>query len=164
MRIGWREWLALPDLEIHAVKAKIDTGARSSTLHAFDVERFERKGEAWVRFKVHPAQRSTASTVSTEARLHDERWIRDSGGREHLRPVILTTIELDGKRWPIEVTLMNRDAMGFRMLLGRQAIRGRFVVDAGRSYLTGRPDAAPTRVGGKRAPARRTTKKGTRDT
>lgn len=139
-RIGWREWLALPDLGVNAVKAKIDTGARSSTLHAFDVQRFERHGAPWVRFKVHPVQRDTKVTVQAEAPLHDERLIRDSGGKEHLRPVIETTVELNGERWPIELTLTNRDAMGFRMLLGRQAIRRRFVVDAGRSFLTGRPD------------------------
>ncbi|MBI2168410.1 MAG: ATP-dependent zinc protease [Actinobacteria bacterium] len=136
--IGWREWLALPDLAVHALKAKIDTGARSSTLHAFDVQTFARDGRRWVRFKVHPVQRSTRETVHAELPLHDERLIRDSGGKEQLRPVILTTIEVSGERWPIELTLTNRDAMGFRMLLGRQAIRGRFVVDAGRSYVTGR--------------------------
>lgn len=133
--LGWREWLALPDLGVGAIKAKIDTGARSSTLHAFAVTPFERGGRPWVRFTVHPVQRSAYPTVETESPLHDERLIRDSGGKEQLRPVILTTVEVDGERWPIELTLTNRDAMGFRMLLGRQAIRGRFVVDAGRSYL-----------------------------
>lgn len=133
--IGWREWLALPDLDVNAVKAKIDTGARSSTLHAFDLERFERAGEPWVRFIVHPVQRSTQETITTEAPLLDERHVRDSGGRQQLRPVILTTVELAGDRWPIELTLTNRDAMGFRMLLGRQAVRNRYVVDAGRSFL-----------------------------
>lgn len=158
VRIGWREWLALPDLGVEAVKAKIDTGARSSTLHAFDVERFEKNGSPWVRFKVHPQQRSTGDTISATAALHDERWIRDSGGREHLRPVILTTVGLDGGSWPIEVTLTNRDAMGFRMLLGRQAIRKRFVVDAGRSYLMGARTTKPgTRKSTSTATGRRAT-------
>lgn len=133
--IGWREWLALPDLGVHAVKAKIDTGARSSTLHAFDLERFERGGRPWVRFVVHPVQRSTRETVTAEALLLDERHIRNSGGKQQLRPVILTTVDLAGDCWPIELTLTNRDEMGFRMLLGRQAVRNRYVVDAGRSFL-----------------------------
>lgn len=133
--IGWREWLVLPDLGVDAVKAKIDTGARSSTLHAFDLERFERHGEPWVRFVVHPVQRSTRETVTAEALLLDERHVRNSGGKQQLRPVILTTVDLAGDRWPIELTLTNRDEMGFRMLLGRQAVRNRFVVDAGRSFL-----------------------------
>lgn len=136
--LGWREWLRLPELGVPALKAKIDTGARSSTLHAFDVTEFARDGRRWVRFKVHPVQRSARHTVEAEAELHDERLIRDSGGKEQLRPVILTAVEVDGERWPIELTLTNRDAMGFRMLLGRQAIRGRFVVDAGRSYVQSR--------------------------
>lgn len=133
--IGWREWLALPDLDVAGVKAKIDTGARSSTLHAFDLERFERDGDTWVRFVIHPVQRSTKETVAAEAPLFDERQVRNSGGRQQLRPVILTTVELAGDRWSIELTLTNRDAMGFRMLLGRQAVRNRYVVDAGRSFL-----------------------------
>lgn len=133
--IGWREWLALPDLGVAAVKAKIDTGARSSTLHAFNLERFERDGEPWVRFVVHPVQRSTHETVTAEAPLLDERHVRNSGGKQQLRPVILTTVDLAGDRWPIELTLTNRDEMGFRMLVGRQAVRNRFVVDAGRSFL-----------------------------
>ena len=128
----------LPELGVDAVKAKIDTGARSSTLHAFDVRRFDRDGQVWVSFTVHPLQRSGRGMMVAEAPLHDERMVRDSGGREQLRPVILTAVEVNGTRWPIELTLTNRDAMGFRMLLGRQAIRGRFVVDAGRSYLMSR--------------------------
>lgn len=136
--LGWREWLALPDLGVPSVKAKIDTGARSSTLHAFGVESFERDGVPFVRFTVHPVQRNATEAVVAEAPLHDRRVVRDSSGRAHLRPVIVTTVEVDGSRWPIELTLTNRDAMGFRMLLGRQAIRGRFMVNAGRSYLTGR--------------------------
>ena len=121
--VGWREWLTLPDLGVRAIKAKVDTGARSSALHAFDVESFERDGRRWVRFKLHPFQKDTLTTVAAEAPLHCERYIRNSGGHLSLRPVILTTLELNGQRWPIELTLVRRDAMGFRMLLGRQAIR-----------------------------------------
>ncbi len=133
--IGWREQLALPDLGIPEVKAKIDTGARSSALHAFDVETFERDGKPMVRFKVHPYQRDAQRTVTAEAELIDQRQVRNSGGQAQVRPVIETTVELNGYTFPIELTLTNRDAMGFRMLLGRQAVRRRFLVDAGRSFL-----------------------------
>jgi hypothetical protein len=133
--IGWREQLALPELGIREVKAKIDTGARSSALHAFDVETFNSNGKRMVRFKVHPYQRDTYRTVMAEAELLDQRQVRNSGGQTQVRPVIETTVELNGDRWSIELTLTNRDVMGFRMLLGRQAVRRRFLVDAGRSFL-----------------------------
>jgi hypothetical protein len=133
--IGWREYLTLPDLGIAQVKAKIDTGARSSALHAFDVERFSSQGKHMVRFKVHPDQRDTQRTVTAIAELVEQREVRNSGGHAQLRPVIHTTVELNGTRWLIELTLTNRDVMGFRMLLGRQAVRKRFLVDAGRSFL-----------------------------
>lgn len=133
--IGWREKLALPDLGISQIKAKIDTGARSSALHAFDVQRFEQEGKPMVRFKVHPQQRSTKETIIAQAEIFDEREVRNSGGHAQLRPVIKTTVELGGQCWQIELTLTNRDAMGFRMLLGREAVRKRFLVDAGGSFL-----------------------------
>jgi len=135
--IGWREWVALPALGIDALKAKVDTGARSSALHAFDVKVFERDGFWMVRFKVHPLQRDSQKTVSLVAELFDERQVRNSRGRLELRPVIQTAVELMGQRWPIELTLTNRDEMGFRMLLGRQAVRGKFAIDPGRSFLAG---------------------------
>ncbi|MBE9080496.1 ATP-dependent zinc protease [Romeria aff. gracilis LEGE 07310] len=132
--IGWREWLGLPKLNIARVKAKIDTGARSSALHAFDIQPFRVDGKARVRFKVHPLQRQQ-HTIEAEADLLEERMVRDSGGHTQQRPVIMTTVQLGDFCWPIELTLTNRDAMGFRMLLGRQAVRQRFLVDPGRSYL-----------------------------
>ena len=135
--IGWREWVALPALGIAAIKAKVDTGARSSALHAFDLEFFFRRGKRMVRFKVHPLQRDSRQVVVAEAEVVEERGVRDSGGRREVRPVIEAQVELLGQRWPIEVTLTNRDAMGFRMLLGRQAVRQRFLVHAGRSFLGG---------------------------
>lgn len=121
------------------MKAKVDTGARSSALHAFDIETFRRRKQRWVRFKVHPVQRDIRTTVITEAELVDEKRVRDSGGNETVRPVIITPLQIQDMRWDIEITLTNRDVMGFRMLLGRQAMRGRFVVDPGRSFLLGRP-------------------------
>ena len=136
--IGWREWVGLPDLGIETIKAKVDTGARSSSLHAFDVKRFEREGEAWVRFKVHPVQRKTQPTIEVEARVLELRSVRSSSGKAAMRPVIVTPIVLLGVTWAVELTLANRDEMGFRMLLGREAFRRRFLVDAGRSYYGGR--------------------------
>jgi hypothetical protein len=136
--IGWREWLALPGLGIEQVKAKVDTGARSSALHAFDIEEFVSHGKQMVRFKVHPFQRDAVTTVEAVAPLADRRQVRSSQGHETLRPVIVTVLELAGRRCEIELTLVRRDAMGFRMLLGREAVRRRFVVDPARSYVTGR--------------------------
>lgn len=134
---GWREWVALPELGVGSIKAKLDTGARTSTLHAFRLKRFRREGLPMVRFEIHPVQRSAASAIQVEAPVRDERRIRDSGGHEQVRPVIVTEVEIDGRRWPIELTLTRRDAMGFRMLLGRQALRGRALVNPGRSFLAG---------------------------
>ena len=138
--IGWREWISLPALGIDAIKAKVDTGARTSSLHAFNLHLQERDGRQVACFVVHPAQRSTRNSVTVEAEVVDHRIVRNpgGGGREELRPVIATEVEIGGRRWPIEITLTSRDEMGFRMLLGRQALRRRFVVDAGRSFINGR--------------------------
>lgn len=133
--IGWREWVTLPVLGISDVKAKIDTGARSSALHAFEIERIAWDDCPAVRFKVHPIQRNTAVTIVAEAELLEERPVRSSNGEIEVRPTIRTDVELGGQCWAIELTLTNRDAMGFRLLLGRQTIRDRFLIDAGRSFL-----------------------------
>ena len=142
--IGWREWVRLPELGIDAIKVKIDTGARSSALHAFDIHTFTKAGKEWVRFKVHPYQRDTIRTAIAEAEVLDERHVRNSGGHAELRISILTCVELPDKQWAIELTLTNRDVMGFRMLLGRQAVRHRFLVDPGQSYLLGPPPDRPS--------------------
>jgi hypothetical protein len=143
--IGWREWLTLPDLGIVAVKAKIDTGARTSAIHAFDLKTFYLEGKHMVRFKVHPYQRDSHTTVSSEAEILDEREVRNSGGHAELRLTIVTSVVIgENHVWPIELTLTNRDVMGFRMLLGRQAVRDRFLVDPGKSYLLSR-HLAPSR-------------------
>lgn len=137
--IGWREWVQLPQLGIAKVKAKIDTGARSSSLHAYDLKYEERDGKQWVRFKVHTRQRSTADQVVAESPVLEFRKVRSSNGQVTKRPVILTKVDLLGQLCEIELTLANRDSMGFRMLLGREAIRGRMLVDSGASYLSGVP-------------------------
>ncbi len=136
MIVGWREWVALPELGIPLIKAKVDTGARTSSLHARDVSIFSRKKQRWVRFTVYPTQRSTRTAVVCAAPLVDERWVRSSNGRAQLRPVIVAELDLGGESWDIELTLTDRDVMGFRLLLGRQAVRGRAIVDPGRSFLT----------------------------
>ncbi len=138
MVIGWREWVRLPDLGVESIKAKVDTGARTSSLHAYDVEEFQRGKQTMVRFKLHPEQRNSRFVVTAEAPLCDRRRVTPSSGHSELRPVIRTTIELMGQVWEVELTLTRRDAMGFRMLLGRQAMRGHFAVDPGVSYRSGR--------------------------
>jgi hypothetical protein len=140
--LGWREWLALPDLGIERIKAKIDTGARTSCLHAFYVEPFTRDGDDWVRFGIHPQQRNTEKVVHCEARVKDRRQVTDSGGHQEVRYVIDSHIQVGGRLIPAELTLTDRETMRFRMLLGRTAMRGHFRVDPGRSYLQGaRPGA-----------------------
>lgn len=138
--IGWREWVGLPGLGIDTIKVKVDSGARSSSLHAFDIKTFDRDGERWVRFKVHPIQRSKEKSVAVEAKILEFRSVKSSSGIAKIRPVIVTEVELLGERWPVELTLASRDNMGFRMLLGREAFRTRFLVDGGASYYGGKPD------------------------
>ena len=137
--IGWREWTGLPDLGIQMVKAKIDTGARSSSLHAIDIKTIERDGKSFVDFRVHPLQRNSRETIACRAEVLEYRLIRSSTGHAQRRPVIVTTIQVLGESWPIELTLANRDEMGFRMLLGREGVRGRFMVDCGKSFYGGQP-------------------------
>lgn len=123
--IGWNEWVQLPQLGIPLIKAKIDTGAKTSALHAFDIETFKRRGVSWVRFKIHPLQGNNKLTVQCEAPVVDRRMVTDSGGKAEKRIVIETLAHIDGLNRLVEVTLTNREKMVFRMLLGRQAI-GKF--------------------------------------
>ena len=137
--LGWREWLALPDIGIGRIKAKVDTGARTSCLHAFYVERFRRAGADWVRFGVHPIQRDDSEVLHCESRILDQRQVSDSGGHRELRYVIETRLQLLDFDDLVELTLTNRDTMRFRMLLGSTAMTvGGFTVDPSASYLAGR--------------------------
>jgi hypothetical protein len=137
--IGWREWIALPDLGIVRIKAKIDTGARSSSLHTYSIEPFQSDGRPYVRFKVHPIQRHDEFSVTCEAPVHDVRRVKSSSGEVSERFVIQTQLRWMGESWLADLTLFDRSEMGFRMLIGREAIRSRMLVDSGRSFFGGRP-------------------------
>ena len=142
---GWREWVSLPDVGVDWIKAKIDTGARTSSLHAFDIVEFDREGEDWVRFRVNPWQDTAADAVIVECPIHDRREVRSSSGHAQQRLVVLLAIRLVEQLLIAEVTLSNRDEMGFRMLIGREALRRGFIVDPARSFLGGRAPKATRR-------------------
>lgn len=132
---GWREWVQLPDVGVPWIKAKLDTGAQTSSLHAYDIEAFERDGAKWVRFGIRPWQKSEADEVRAELPVLDVRRIRSSSGHVDERFVVVMRLVLVGHEVDAEVTLSNRDAMGFRMLIGREALSRGFVVDSARSFL-----------------------------
>lgn len=133
--IGWREWVALPELGIQKIKAKIDTGARTSALHAFALRPYKDGSKERIAFDMHPLQHNSDIIVSCTADIIDKRWVTDSGGHREERYVISTPVVIGDKTLSIEVTLTERDTMLFRMLLGRSAIRKRFIVNPGRSFI-----------------------------
>jgi hypothetical protein len=141
--IGWREWVLLPDLLDLPIKAKIDSGARTSSIHSFGTRRFSDGGAPWVEFILHPLQRRAAPEIACTAQIKDERWVRSSNGEAEKRIVVETLARLGAVDWPIELTLASRDVMGFRMLLGREAVRRRFLIDPGRSYRQSSSRPAP---------------------
>jgi hypothetical protein len=136
--IGWREWVALPDLGLPAIKTKVDTGARTSALHAFLIEPYTENGIAMLRFLIHPIQRNVDFEVECRCAVFDQREVTDSGGNTEMRYVSQTEMAFGADRGPIEMTLTNRDTMAFRMLLGRRAMEDRYVVDPAASYLKGK--------------------------
>ena len=136
--VGWREWLSLPDLKIDMIKAKVDTGARTSALHAFFIDPFEHNGAEWIRFGIHPLQGNSEFEITCEMPVKDRRIVSDSGGHSEERFVIETTLLLGQHRWQAELTLTNRDSMKFRMLLGRTALADRFMVNPHNSYSIGK--------------------------
>ena len=127
--IGWREWVSLPDFGIAKIKVKVDSGARTSALHVSQAKTYKRGGKRFVKFIVHPIQRKNKPTYIVHAPLIEKRTIRSSVGHETIRPVVCTTLEVANEKWPIEITLVNRDVMGFRMLLGREAVKDRYLLD-----------------------------------
>lgn len=133
--------MSLPELGLPAIKAKIDTGARTSALHAFLIERYQQQGQDRLRFHMHPIQRQTKTVVVCDALLKEEREVTDSGGHTELRYVIDTILHVGTDSWPIEVTLTNRDNMRFRMLIGRQAMNNHLLVNPVASYLQGKKQA-----------------------
>lgn len=135
LMVGWREWLALPQLGVGRIKAKVDTGARTSALHAFAIKPFKYMDKHYIRFKIHPIQRKKEEVVECVAEVEDIRWITDSGGHRERRYVIKTLLQMGQTMWPIEITLTNRDTMSFRMLLGRTAMRNHMVVNPAISFL-----------------------------
>lgn len=135
--IGWREWCCLPDLGIAGINAKIDTGAKTSSLHAYKILPFSKDGELWVKFRVHPVQRHRQPEIQCQAKVEDQRDITSSNGTTETRYVIKTTMTLGAHTFATEITLSNRDEMGYRMLIGRQSLSQRFVVDPSLSYTTG---------------------------
>jgi len=147
--VGWREWAALPQLKIKRIKLKVDTGARTSALHAFNVRPLRKGGKDFVRFEVHPLQRNEEFLQKCVCPIRDYRWVTDSGGKREKRFVIETPIRLGSEEWPIEITLTGRDQMRFRMLLGRNAVKHRFLVDPAGSYRMkkgGKTPPAPIRA------------------
>ena len=138
MQLGWREWVDLPELGLKDIKAKVDSGARTSALHAFELRAFEENGRQRVEFKMHPNQRDRDTVAVCTADIKDRREVRDSGGHREQRWVIETPVSIGGQTWPVELTLTARDDMLFRMLLGRTAMNGRAIIDPSRSYLAGK--------------------------
>lgn len=143
--VGWREWVSLPAVGVPWLKAKVDTGARTSALHAFDVQQFRRDGQPWVRFEVHPWQTSAKDAVTVELPVADERTVRSSNGRAEVRQVVVLPLTVAGRTLDAEVTLTDRDEMGFRMLIGREVLARGFLVDCARSYAGGTPPRAVRR-------------------
>ena len=136
--IGWREWLSLPGLGIDHIKVKVDTGARTSALHAFFVDPFIKDNEEWVRFGIHPIQQNSQYAIECEMPVKDRRVVSDSGGHREERYIIETILHMGEHAWSAELTLTDRDSMRFRMLLGRTALEDRFLVNPAASYKFGK--------------------------
>lgn len=141
LTVGWREWVALPELGVERIKAKLDTGAATSALHAVHIRRFTVGGADRVAFDVHPDQHGTSRTINCIADVTDERLFKSSNGHRERRLVIRRLLAIGGRQFAIEISLTNRDTMGFRMLLGRSAMRGSLIVDPARSFVAGEPRA-----------------------
>ena len=136
--IGWREWISIPEMHIAQIKVKVDSGARTSAIHAEDIEIIKKRGKKFVSFKIFPMQKDKKHWNEVTLPMIDERWVKSSVGHQTLRPVVQVDIKLGEHEVPIELTLVNRDLMGFRMLLGREAIKNKFLLDTAHSFLQGK--------------------------
>jgi ribosomal protein S6--L-glutamate ligase len=139
--LGSEEWCSFPALGIPTIKARVDSGAKTSALHALNIQPFTREGENWVKFDINPIQNNQKTILHCEALLVDKRIVKSSSGFREKRFVIQTLLKIGDANWPIQMTLTNRDSMGFRMLLGREAMSGRVLVDPERKYVLGQPSA-----------------------
>jgi ribosomal protein S6--L-glutamate ligase len=137
--VGSEEWCSFPELGIPTIKARVDSGAKTSALHAVNISPFQKEGENWVKFDINPIQNNTKTVIHCQAPLVDKRIVKSSSGFREKRYVIKTELQVGESLWQIEVTLTNRDSMGFRMLLGREAMSGRLLVDPEQKYLLGQP-------------------------
>lgn len=135
--VGSEEWCSFPQLGIPAIKARVDSGAKTSSIHAFDIQKFTKNGESWVRFDIHPLQRDRRTTVTCEAKIIDRRRVKSSSGESEKRYVIKALLRSGAETFEVELTLTNRDSMGYRMLLGREAMKGRMLVDPAESFCLG---------------------------
>lgn len=142
LMLGWREWVALPEYGITQIKAKIDTGARSSALHVETIEPYFKGEEHWLMFTVAPEQHHSDFLVECHAPIKDRRVVSDSGGHKQRRYVIETQLLFGVQLVQAEITLTNRDSMRFRMLLGRTAMHKYFIIEPNSSYLQGKPKLA----------------------
>ena len=136
--VGWREWISLPELKIPKIKAKVDTGAKTSCLHAFEISTYQENNVEKLRFLIHPVQKRNDIVTECHANLLDKRMVTDSGGHKEMRYVISTPLVIGNNQWDVEVTLTNRDTMMFRMLLGRTTMKNRMIVNPAKSYLVGK--------------------------
>ena len=135
--LGSEEWCSLPELGIPSIKARVDSGAKTSALHAKNIAPFIKDGQNWVKFDINPIQNNVKTIIHCESPLVDKRVVKSSSGYREQRYVIQTSLEIGNSKWVIEMTLTNRDSMGFRMLLGREAMSGRVLVDPEQQYLLG---------------------------
>ncbi|MCE2992037.1 MAG: RimK/LysX family protein [Candidatus Jidaibacter sp.] len=136
--VGWKEWVALPELDLPIIKAKIDTGAATSSLHAYNIKYVSIKGISYVRYNLHPLQRNKKVIRSCLSKLHDKRIVKSSSGETEKRPVIMVTLKIGIFEWEIELNLTNRDSMGMRMLIGREALSGKILVNSAHKFLHGK--------------------------
>ncbi len=143
--VGWKEWVALPNLDVPAVKVKIDTGAATSSIHAYEIEYFRKNKKTYVRFHLHPIQKNKKIDIPCVAELIDKRDVKSSSGQTQVRPVIKTTLRIGSYEWEIELNLTNRDSMGMRMLLGREALKNRMLVNSASKFIHGNIDSKQAR-------------------